>query len=201
MNDPSSTPSASPGWLDAGGRVIDYAIALLLLAMVLMVFGNVVLRYLFNSGIAVSEELSRWAFVWLTFLGAIVALKDHGHLGTDMLVSRMPPMGKRVLLVVSILLMLWMTWLIFEGSLAQVKINLDVEAPVTGWSMAIVYAAGVVFAVPAGLLLLYELWRIATGRVRDEDLVMTQESEDLAHLDAEVEGITHSKSDRAGGKS
>jgi hypothetical protein len=46
--------------------------------MVVMVFGNVVLRYAFNSGITVSEELSRWLFVWMTFMGAVVALKDHG---------------------------------------------------------------------------------------------------------------------------
>ena len=45
--------------------------------MVVLVFGNVVLRYVFNSGIAVSEELSRWLMVWLTFLGAIVALREH----------------------------------------------------------------------------------------------------------------------------
>ena len=40
------------------------------------------------------EEVSRWLFVWLTFLGAIVALKEHGHLGTDMLVSRLPAVGQ-----------------------------------------------------------------------------------------------------------
>ena len=54
--------------------------------MVVMVFGNVVLRYGFNSGITVSEELSRWLFVWMTFLGAIVALRNarppgHRHAG------------------------------------------------------------------------------------------------------------------------
>ncbi len=49
--------------------------------MVVLVFGNVVLRYAFNSGITVSEELSRWLFVWLTFVGAVVALRDHAHLG------------------------------------------------------------------------------------------------------------------------
>ena len=44
-----------------------------LAGMVVLVFGNVVLRYGFNSGIVVSEEVSRWLLVWLTFLGAIVA--------------------------------------------------------------------------------------------------------------------------------
>ena len=62
--------------------------------MVVMVFGNVVLRYGFNSGITVSEELSRWLFVWMTFLGALVALRTHSHLGTDSLVARLPRAGR-----------------------------------------------------------------------------------------------------------
>ena len=37
--------------------------------MVVLVFGNVVLRYAFNSGLTMSEEVSRWLFVWLTFMG------------------------------------------------------------------------------------------------------------------------------------
>ena len=63
--------------------------------MVVMVFGNVVLRYAFNSGITVSEELARWAFVWMIFLGAIVAIRESGHLGTDMLVGRLGPRARR----------------------------------------------------------------------------------------------------------
>ena len=75
-------------------KVLEAVIAVCLAVMVVMVFGNVVLRYGFNSGITVSEELSRWLFVWLTFLGAVVALREHAHLGTDMLVSRLPPAGQ-----------------------------------------------------------------------------------------------------------
>ena len=123
--------------IDRIGHWLDSLTALFLAVMVAMVFGNVVLRYAFNSGIAVSEELSRWLFVWMTFIGAVVALKDHGHLGTDMLVARLSPMGKKICLVISQLLMLGITGMIFTGSLAQTKINLDVEAPVTGAPMAV----------------------------------------------------------------
>ena len=177
----------APTVLDRLCRLLELLIALCLAVMVVMVFGNVVLRYVFNSGIAVSEELSRWLFVWMTFIGAIVALKEHGHLGTDMLVSRLPRLGKRVCLVASQLLMLWVTWLLLKGSWAQVLINRDVEAPVTGAPMAVVYMAGVAFAVPAGLLLLAELLRTLTGRLRDDELVMVQESEDLAHARAQMQ--------------
>ena len=177
-------PSAPPprSLLDRFCRLLDLASALALAVMALMVFGNVVLRYAFNSGIAVSEELSRWLFVWMTFLGAMVALKENGHLGTDLVVSRLGRTGKRVCMGLSQLLMLGCTVLLFQGSLAQVKINWDVEAPVTGWSMATLYAAGVAFAVPAALLLLHQFWRTARNRLADDELVMVQESEDLAAL-------------------
>jgi TRAP-type C4-dicarboxylate transport system permease small subunit len=168
--------------LDRFCRLLEALMVLLLALMVVLVFGNVVLRYAFDSGITVSEEVSRWLFVWMTFLGAIVAIKEHGHLGTDMLVARLPKAGKKACLIVGHLLMLYVTWLIFDGSLAQTKINWDVEAPVTGASVAIFYGAGVFFAVFASLLLLRETWRAISGRLTDDELVVVKESEDLAKV-------------------
>ena len=169
---PPITSAAAPpasSWVDRLCQLLELFIAGCLALMVAMVFGNVVLRYVFNSGIAVSEELSRWLFVWLTFMGAIVALKENGHLGTDMLVSRLPRAGKVLCLLTSQVLMLGVTLMLFQGSLAQARINLDVEAPVTGAPMAVLYAVGVVFAVPTTLLLLAQMWRTATGRPQDSE--------------------------------
>ena len=181
--------------IDGYCRVLDALIALMLAVMVVLVFGNVVMRYAFNSGITVSEEVSRWLFVWLCFLGAIVALKEHAHLGSDMLVSRLSVTGKKVCLVISQLLMLYITWLIFSGSLAQARINFDVEAPVTGASVAIFYGAGVVFAVSAGILLLRELWRTVTGQIRDDELVMVKESEEAGELEELQAQLTREHAD------
>ena len=170
--------------LDRYCQALSIVIAACLAAMVVLVFGNVVLRYAFNSGIALSEEVSRWLFIWVTFLGAIIAMREHGHLGTDMLVSRLSVTGKKACLVLGQLLMLYITWLLFQGSLAQARINWDVAAPVTGVSMAVVYSAGIVFAVSAAMLLLIELWRTFTGQIRDDELVMVKESEEQAELEA-----------------
>ena len=165
------------GIIDGYCRLLDALIAAALACMVVLVFGNVVLRYGFNSGITVSEELSRWLFLWMTFLGAVVALKEHSHLGSDTVVSRLPRLGKRICLIVGQLLMLYVTWLVFKGSLDQTRINWEATAPVTGWPLAIVYASGVVFAVSAAVLLVRESWRAITGRARDEELVMVKEEE------------------------
>lgn len=170
--------------VDGYCRLLSSLIALFLAVMVVLVFGNVVLRYGFNSGITVSEEVSRWLFVWLTFLGAIVALKEHAHLGTDMLVSRLPLAGKKVCLFAGHLLMLFAAWLLFKGSLEQIRINWDVAAPVTGASGAIFYASGLVFAVSAAVLVLRDLCLALAGRLGEADLVMVRESEEQGELEA-----------------
>ncbi|WP_262270891.1 TRAP transporter small permease [Microvirga yunnanensis] len=165
-------------------KLLKILIALFLAIMVVLVFGNVVLRYAFNSGITVSEELSRWLFVWLTFLGAIVALRGRGHLGVDTLVKRLPNVGKRACLIVSQVLMLYATWLLLQGSWEQTLINWDVAAPASGLSTGWFYGVGVVFGISTGLILLVDLYRTATGKLSDEELVMVKESEEQEELEA-----------------
>ena len=160
-------------------HLLDLLIAVMLAIMVVLVFSNVVLRYIFNSGITITEEMSRWMFVWLTFIGAVIAIHRRAHLGTDALVGRLPAAGKRACLVVGHLLMLWICWLLAKGSWQQVQINATVTAPASGLPMAIVYSAGLFFAVSAAPLLLLDLVRAVRGDLSEEELVMIQESEDM----------------------
>jgi TRAP-type C4-dicarboxylate transport system permease small subunit len=169
--------------IDGYFRMLGLLMVLCLAGMVVLVFGNVVLRYGLNSGITSSEEVSRWLFVWLVFLGAIVALRERQHLGVEILVRRLPVAGQKLCLIVSQLLMLGTLWLFFSGSWEQTKINLHVEAPATGWSMAIVYVVGIVFSVSAAAIVLWDLFRVLSGRMRDEELIMVTESEEKAELD------------------
>ncbi|WP_234196789.1 TRAP transporter small permease [Pseudacidovorax sp. NFM-22] len=183
-------------WIDRACRAVENLVALMLAVMVVLVFGNVVLRYGFNSGILLSEEVSRWLFIWMTFLGALVALHERAHLGVDMVVGRLPPAGKKLCLLLSQLLMLYMLWLLLQGSIVQTRINWDVEAPVTGLSMAIVYSVGIVFAIGGGLLLLIDLGRLLTGRLREDELVAVQESEEAAALAQVLGQAQSSQADR-----
>jgi TRAP-type transport system small permease protein len=166
-------------FIDQLCRLFSLLMVACLALMVLMVFGNVVLRYGFNSGITVSEELSRWLFVWMTFLGAVVAVRTHAHLGTDMLISRLPRAGKKACFIAAHLLMLYMCWLMARGGWQQTVINYQTTSAVMEASMAWFYASGVVFAVLAGMILVYELFRLLSGRLRDEDLVAIAESDDM----------------------
>ena len=164
--------------LDLYCTLLKFVIALCLAAMVVLVFGNVVLRYGFNSGITTSEELSRWLLVWLTFLGAIVAVREHAHLGVDTLVRKLGPTGKRICFVINYCLMLYADWLLLAGSWRQTIINLDDRAPATGLSMGIFYAVGVIFGVSTAIILLYDLYRVISGQASEEDMVAVRESEE-----------------------
>ena len=167
--------------IDGYCRLISYLIAALLALMVVLVFGNVFMRYAFNSGFSISEELSRWLFVWLTFLGAVAALRSNAHLGTDMLVGKLGPLGKKICMGLSLLLMLYCLWLLFKGSYDQSVINWDTTSAVMEVSMSWFYASGMVFAVLSAPILLGDLWRLLSGQIDDDHLVLMQESEEAPH--------------------
>ena len=164
--------------IDLYCRVIRLAMVVSLAVMVVLVFGNVVLRYGFNTGITVSEELSRWLFVWITFMGAIVAMKEGTHLGSDTLVSRLSIAGKKFCFVVAHLLMLLVCWLLFKGALDQVKINWETTSAVMEASMGYFYLCGMVLAVSGGIILLQQLWRLASGQISEDELIGIRESEE-----------------------
>jgi TRAP-type C4-dicarboxylate transport system permease small subunit len=171
--------------IDQYCKLISYLLAAIMLVMVVLVFGNVFMRYALNSGFTLSEELSRWLFVWMTFLGAVVALRDNGHLGTDMLVGKLGPMGKKICLGISLGLMLFCCWLIFKGSYNQMMINLDSTSAVMEVSQGWLYAAGVVFPILGAPIILGDLWRLLSGQFDDDHLMLIKESEDVPHASNE----------------
>ena len=81
---------------DAFTRVLEVVMVLCMVVMFIMVFGNVMLRLVFNTGIDWSEEIPRFAFVWMTFLGAVVGMRRRAHLGVDILVQALPVLGRKV---------------------------------------------------------------------------------------------------------
>ena len=162
-------------------KVIEFVLAALLLGMVIMVFGNVVLRYVFNSGIDVSEELSRIFFVWLTFIGAIVAMHEGSHLGMDALVTKLPRAGKVACLAMCQGLILLCCVMLFWGTWRQHEVNATTMAPVTGMSMIWVFGVAYVTSAAIALHAVHKLWRIASGRIADDELIEITESEEIPH--------------------
>ena len=151
-------------------RFLEILLILLLAGMALMVFGNVVLRYGFNSGLNVSDEMSRYFFVWLTFIGAVVAFREHAHLGVESLVAMLGRKGRVACMILSNVIIILCSAIFFWGTWVQLPINSSMAAPVTGLSMAWVYGIGFFTGAGCVLIALERLFRLLTGRVTEDEI-------------------------------
>lgn len=152
-------------------RPIEIVIAMMLAVMLVLVLLNVVLRYALNSGITVTEELSRLLFVWLVFLGAAVALFERAHLGVDTLLHFLPRPAKVVCFALSNGFMLYLSWLIFSGSWTQAVINYGSTTPVLGLSQSLYFVPVLIFTLLAMFWFAAMLLKSLRGRLTDEALV------------------------------
>jgi len=151
-------------------RLAELALVLLLAGMTIMVFGNVVLRYVFNSGWNFSEEMSRYFFVWLTFIGAILAFRDHNHVGVETVVRLLGPKGRYVCIAVTNLVILACAVVLFWGTWLQHGINASMTAPVVGLSMIWVFGITYVTGAAIAFIALIRLIRAILGRTSREEM-------------------------------
>ncbi|CDS55297.1 TRAP-type C4-dicarboxylate transport system, small permease component [Polaromonas sp. CG9_12] len=167
-------------------KLLELLIVVCMLAMVVMVFGNVVLRYGFNRGIDISDEMARYFFIWLTYIGAMVAMREKGHLGVDTAVKHLGVGGKKLCLFLSEALMLGCNVLFFVGTWKMHELQVSNVSPVVGMSMIWVYGIGYVVGAVMGLMNLHVLYRLLTGRLREDELVQVIETEGLADVEKQI---------------
>lgn len=152
-------------------KALEVILVLCLGAMCVMVFGNVVLRHVFDSGINISEELSRFLFIWLTFLGAIVAMREGGHLGMDMLVHRLRGKALFATVLLAQCLVLACCAVFLWGMLRQHALNVANIGLVTGISLGVVYSVAYLCAASIGVMALANIVRLLLGRTTATALV------------------------------
>ena len=154
-------------------RALELTSVACLALMALLVCGNVVLRYGCDSGSAVSEELSRLLFVWLVLLGAILASRQHAHIGFDTLVKSLPHRWKKAAIAFTGTLMLGACVIFVVGGWQQTVINLDNSYPVLGISYAWLHGSAIVFGVGMGISIAFNIWDALTQPHTDAELSMT----------------------------
>ncbi|WP_027351057.1 TRAP transporter small permease [Halotalea alkalilenta] len=151
-------------------KLLEYLLVILMTAMVVMVFSNVVMRYFFNSGLMMSDELSRFCFVWVTFIGAVVAFHENAHLGIETLVQRFGRTGRLVCMAMTQLLVMFCAAIFFWGTWQQSDINASMRAPVSGLSMIWVYGIGYFTGGMIFIISALRLLNILLGRVTDAEI-------------------------------
>jgi TRAP-type C4-dicarboxylate transport system permease small subunit len=168
-------------------KLLEFLVVILMVAMVAMVFGNVFLRYAFNSGITISDEMSRYCFIWLTYIGAMVAMREGGHLGVDTLIKHLSRGGKKICLFLSETLMLYCNGLFMLGTWKMHDLQLTNVSPVAGLSMIWVFGIGYVVSLVMGMMNIRVLYRLLSGRITEAELIQVVEAEGLADVEKSLQ--------------
>lgn len=133
-------------------RGLEYLCAALLIAIVLIVFANVIGRYFFHAPLRWSDEVAQYMFLWLSYLGALAALIRGRHYSVPNLVVMLPRLARAAVKTISdlivlliLLVLVWFGWQLVDRLSFQTSLTLGVPVyyayvalPLTAALMAVV---------------------------------------------------------------
>ncbi len=173
-------------WLDE--HFEEYILVFLSAFMVVVIFLQVIMRYVFGNSLAWSEEIARYAFIWLIYIGVSYAVKRNKHLGVDAFGMMFERKGRLVIAFIANI-----SFLIF--ALVMTYYGIDIVSRVTRTSAALqiplmwVYLAPVVGMILTAIRLLqnmaYDL-RDYRSIKKDEDFKNLDRKESLASREETV---------------
>ncbi|SBV93348.1 Tripartite ATP-independent periplasmic transporter DctQ component [uncultured Alphaproteobacteria bacterium] len=147
-------------WLHAA---LLWACGLLMFGMMTIIFSQVVARYVFHQSLSWSEEVGRYVFVWITFLGLAAAFKSGSHVALDLLVKAVGPRFRRGLEILNGVLVVVLASSLLLSGIRLLEFGMRQRSPALGIPMSWVYIVEPV----SGAILLYfsvrALWACASG--------------------------------------
>jgi len=165
-------------------RLDEWLIALLLAAMTLLTFSQVVMRYVFNSGFTWAVELTGVFFAGMIFIGISYGVRVGAHIGVDAVVKMLPPKPRRFTSILAVLLCLVYAGMVIYGSMIYVlkmkSAGIELEdLPIPMWTVRAILPVGFILLV---LRFLPVLKNLVTGK--SDRLHLADEVEEALKLKA-----------------
>lgn len=147
-------------------KLEEGVLSLLLVFATLLVFADVVARFVFNTGWLWSQELTLHLSAWFVLIGASYGIKMGSHIGVDAVVRLLPDRAHRVVAAIAVLLSLAYCGFYLAGAYSYLRIvwitGITLEdIPVPQWLAHSILPLGLSFLVIRLLLL---LWSVVTGK-------------------------------------
>lgn len=147
-------------------RCINWFLALLMAAMVVVITAQVWYRFILNNPLSWSEEAGRYLFVWISFIGAAAGVRYQVHLGIDLMEKMLPEKAHRAaVVIVNLIIQIFLLVIIYWGFkiLGIIKFQ---QSPSIHLSMRYPY-----MAVPVGaILMLINSLRVMVAALRNKPL-------------------------------
>jgi len=120
--------------------MLKYILFLLMIALIVSVFSQVLFRFVLNQPLAWTEELARYILVWLTFLGAAYAMSLKAHIGVEFFVNKLPANLHKISLVLSTLMSIAFFIILITQGYSMTTRSMSQLSPVLKIPMGVVYA-------------------------------------------------------------
>ncbi len=169
-------------------KLEENIVALLLVAMTLLVFAEVVMRFVFNTGVIWIQEATLYTAAWFVLFGASYGVRIGAHIGVDVVVKLLPEPLRRLAGLVAIALCFVYCALFLLGSWDYLQlmhmIGIEMEdIAVPKWMAMMIMPVGFVLLV----IRFAELgWGILTGK--KDGFHLADEGKDSMHLAEELQG-------------
>lgn len=158
--------TVAEGLVQQVNRIAEIAVISAFAVLIGLVAAAVFFRYVLNDSIVWAEEMARYLFVWITFVGGGLGVGTNIHIGVDSLVAILPAQTKQIVQIcVELMIVVFVVALIYAG--AQFAwFGMRADALLLPIPMGVVY-----LAVPAGgavmlanvLLKVWEHWQDFAG--------------------------------------
>jgi TRAP-type transport system small permease protein len=143
-------------------KFIKWILIILFFLLVVVVFLQVLFRFVLEQPLAWTEELSRYLLVWITFLGAGYGMSIKAHPSIEVLFEKVGPSFKKVLNVVTTILIIFFFWQIIVTSFEVIERSMVQTSPVLRIPMGLVYTvipiSSVLFVINLLFMVITE-WR------------------------------------------
>jgi TRAP-type transport system small permease protein len=141
-------------------RLVEWMLIVLSTLIFVVVFLQVMFRYLLRQPLFWSEELPRYLLIWMSFLAAAVAQKQDAHINITLCLAPLSARTRRLLKILTDAVILAFLWiLVYSGGLVT-SITAHHRSTALQLPMGLVYAA---LPVGAILMSLYLVLQIADG--------------------------------------
>lgn len=141
-------------WLDENFE--KYISVLLMSVSTVVIFIQVIMRYVFKNSLVWSEELARYCFIWLIFIAASYGCKKRAQIKIEAALKLFPKKARSYVIIVGDLLVLILTGYLFCSGISLVRFQIVYHkvSPAIGLPMWVVYMAPV---VGFGLIIIREI--------------------------------------------
>jgi TRAP-type C4-dicarboxylate transport system permease small subunit len=121
-------------------KIVDWISIVFFSVIALVALAQIIARYCFNSPLFWSEELIRLMYVWICYLGWVLATRNKTHIRITTFIDRLPRGGKKFMAIFnSAMVILFSLFMIWYG-IAMIKVGLKGRAVTLPVSFALVYA-------------------------------------------------------------